>query len=407
MRYVLLALLTALSFSSVTFAQDVVRFKNGKSVEVKILEMTEDVVSYKKWSYQEGPTINAPMSKVVSITYANGETEYFDEAAEAAAAQAPAPAPAPVPVAVPVAAPAPAPAPEPAPMPAPEPAPMPAPEPAPAPAPAPVAEPVPEPVPEPVVEPAPEPAPQEVAPVVAPAPVEQEEAAEEPAPVVKKKKKRPVVVAEEEPAEEEEEEAPKKKKKKKKRLGLFEDPDSQWYQARENAFSIWFDPMGFIFWGPMLGVEYRYKTLLFIDAHVRFSQVGYFYGKASNDPDDLSGLAFGAQFRFLIGTRTGGLYLGGFIDYGSTTALYDKALKNEEEWEWTTFVVAGQVGLRVRVSRHVFMDGGLVLGVLSVSEKDWRHSNPEHWEFSPTYNKTESGFDSAFGMLVLAWGYEF
>lgn len=209
MRCVILALLTVLSFSSVAFAQDVVRFKNGKSVEVKILEMTEDVVSYKKWSYLEGPTINAPMSKVVSITYANGETEYFDEAAEAAAAPVPAPAPAPAPM------------PAPTPAPAPEPAPMPAPAPEPAPAPAPVAEPVPEPAPEPVVEPAPEPAPepvpQEVAPVVVPAPVEQEEAAEEPAPVVKKKKKRPVVVAEEEPAEEEAEAKPKKKKKRKKR----------------------------------------------------------------------------------------------------------------------------------------------------------------------------------------------
>ena len=157
----------------------------------------------------------------------------------------------------------------------------------------------------------------------------------------------------------------------------------------------------------IFSIEYRYQTVFFLDAHIRFPQVGYFYGKAAEDPDDLAGLAFGAQFRFLIGTRTGGLYLGAFIDYGFTNALYNKALKNEEEWEWTTFVVAGQVGLRVRISRHIFMDGGLVLGVLSVSDKDWRHSNPEHWEYSPSYDKKGSGFDSAFGMIVLAWGYEF
>ena len=86
MRNVLFLLIVVGFCFNNALAQDVVRFKNGKEVQVKILEMTEDVVSYKKWSYLEGPTINAPMSKVVSITYANGETESFDEAAEAAAA---------------------------------------------------------------------------------------------------------------------------------------------------------------------------------------------------------------------------------------------------------------------------------------------------------------------------------
>jgi hypothetical protein len=254
--------------------------------------------------------------------------------------------------------------------------------------------PVAEPAPVPVAEPAPEP-------VVAPAPVEQETPVEEPAPVVKKKKKQPVVVVEEESAEEEE--TPKKKKK----LGLLEDPDSRWYQARENAFGIWFEPLGFIFWGPMLGLEYRHETMFFIDAHVRFPQAGYFYDAVAEHPDDLAGLAFGAQFRFLIGTRVGGLYLGGFFDYGFTNALYSKAQKDEEEWKWTTVVAAGEVGLRVRISRHIFMDGGLVLGILSVSEKDWRQSNPEHWEYSSSYNKTDPGFTSIFGMFVLAWGFEF
>ena len=379
MRNVLfLLILVGFCFNN-ALAQDIVRFKNGKEIQVKILEMTEDAVSYKKWSYLEGPTINAPMSKVVSITYANGETEVFDEAAAAEI--------------VPTAVPAPAPVAEPAPVPVAESVPVPVIEPAPVP--------VAEPAPVPVEETVPEPVPQEVAPVDAP---EEQEVAEEPAPVVKKKKKRPVVVVEEEPAEEEEE-TPKKKKKKK--LNLFENPESQWYQARKNAFGIWFEPMGFIFWGPMVGVEYRHETLFFIDAHIRFSPAGYFYGAVADSPDEMSGLGFGAQFRFLIGTRVGGLYLGGFFDYGFTNALYNRATKYEKEWEWTTVVAAGQVGLRVRISRHFFMDGGLVFGMLSVSKKDWRYSSMEHWDYSPSYNKTESGFESPFGMITLATGVEF
>ena len=388
MRKILFLLFLAVFCSTNVISQEIIRFKNGKEVQVKILEMSEETVRYKKMNYLDGPDINAPMSKVVSITYANGETEYFDESAAQAA---PAPAPTVVPAPEPVPAAEPVPVAEPAPVPVAEPAPVP------------VAEPAPEPVAEPALVPVAELAPE---PVYAPAPEEQEAAAEEPAPVVKKKKKRPVVVAEEEPTEEEEvEETPKKKKKKK--LGLFEDPKSQWYEGRKNALGVWFEPVGFFFWGPMLGLEYRHETLLFIDAHIRFPQAGYMYGKAADDPDEMAGLAFGAQFRFLIATRSGGLYLGCFLDYGFTNALYNKATKYEKEWEWTTFVVAGQVGIRIRISKHFFMDGGLVLGMLTVSEKDWRYSNAEHWEYSPSYNKTESGFDSAFGMITLATGVEF
>ena len=128
--------------STYAFSQDVIRFKNGKQVEVKILEMNEEFVRYKKLSYLDGPDINAPKDKVVSITYANGETEYFDETAGSAVA--PAPVSEPIPVAEP------------------------------APEPIPVAEPAPEPVPmaEPALESVPmaEPAP-ELIPVAEPAPV--------------------------------------------------------------------------------------------------------------------------------------------------------------------------------------------------------------------------------------------
>ena len=131
-KYLFLVFLAALSFTD-AFSQDVVRFKNGKQVEVKILEMNGEFVRYKKMNYLDGPDINAPIDKVVSITYANGETKYFDETA----------APDPVPVAEPA----------PEPIPVAEPAPEPVPIAEPAPEPIPVAEPAPEPIP--VAEPAP------------------------------------------------------------------------------------------------------------------------------------------------------------------------------------------------------------------------------------------------------------
>ena len=381
-------------------AQDIVRFKNGKEIQVKILEMSEETVRYKKMNYLEGPDINAPMSKVVSITYANGETEYFDEAAEAAAAQAPAPVPVAEPAPVPVAEPAPVPVAEPAPVPVAEPAPVPVAEPAPVvePAPVPVAEPTPVAEPVPVAEPAPEP-------VVAPAPVEQE-AAEEPAPVAKKKKKRPVVVAEEEPAEEEEEETPKKKKKKKK-LSPLEDPESVWYQASKNGFGVWVQPLGAVQWGPMVGIGYRRSASFLIDVHFRFPAIGLLYDVAANGPDDMGGYAIGIQFRKIFAKRNGGVIMGSFFDVGKTEALYSKGLVREEHWEWSTFVAGVSAGYRFCFGHHFYIDLGGVVGTLVVSDNDWRYSNPESSSYSPSYDRTKPGFVTAFGMVVVSLGIEF
>lgn len=374
MRNVLfLLIMVGICFNN-TFAQDVVRFKNGKEIQVKILEMTEEVVSYKKWSYLEGPTINAPMSKVVSITYANGETEVFDETAAAEAAPAAVPAPASV------AEPVPAPVAEPAPVV----------EPVPAAEPAPVVEPV------PVAEPAPEP-------VVAPAPVEQEAPVEEPAPVVKKKKKRPAVVAEEEPAEEEE--TPKKKKKKK--ISPFDNPESVWYQASKNGFSVWAQPLGFVLWGPMIGVGYRSGTSFLFDVHLRLPQFGFAYGAVSDDPDDMAGFAIGVQFRMLVPKSNGGWVLGSFFDFGKTNALYRKGQLREEEEKWSTFVAGVSGGYRFQFNHHLYLDMGLMAGTIFVSDQDWRYSNPENSYYSSDYNDSYEGYIMAFGMVILSLGIEF
>jgi len=389
MHRVIMVLLVVLSCAGTAFSQDIVRFKNGKSVEVKILEMTEDVVSYKKWSYLDGPTINAPMSKVVSITYSNGETEVFDEAA---AEPAPAPAPAPVPVAAPVAAPAPAPAP------APEPAPMPVEA---APQPVPVAEPAPEPAPEPVPVAAQEPVP-EPAPVVTPAPVEQQATAEEATPVVKKKKKRPVVVVEE---DDEDEDVVVVKKRKK--LPPLENPESVWYQAKKHGFSVWVQPLGFVLWGPMVGVGYRRDASFLFDVHLRLPQLGYAYGKVSEDPDEMSGFAIGLQFRKLFAMSNGGWFLGSFFDLGTTEAIYSKGLLREKYEEWSTFVAGVGGGYRFCFGHHFYLDMGIVAGTLYVSDQDWRYSNPENSSYSYTNDHSYDGYITAFGMVILSLGIEF
>ncbi len=64
-------------FSHTVFAQDIITFADGKTVEAKVLEITQDEIKYKKYRYQEGPLYSVDKSTVKQIKYAYGEIEEF------------------------------------------------------------------------------------------------------------------------------------------------------------------------------------------------------------------------------------------------------------------------------------------------------------------------------------------
>lgn len=362
----LLILLVALISVNAAFAQDIIRFKNGRSIEAKILEINEETVRYKKMNYLDGPDINAPMSKVVSITYANGETEVFDESETPAPAAEPAAAPA---EAAPVAAQEPAPAPV-------------AEQPEPAPADEQVAQqPAAAPEPQYVVVPA------QQEPAAAPAQQTAAAPAEQPAAA---------------PAAPVQEPQPVKKK-----VAPIDNPESGWYQAKRNAFGIWLQPLGVVLWGPLVGVSYRHSTAFTIDVHVRIPQLGITYWAVAEQPDDMTGIAFGAQFRKIFATRGGGWFVGGFFDFGVTEAVYNQGAYREKDEQWFSFVASVSGGYRFRFGRHFYMDLGLVVGTLFVSDQDWRYSNALNDDYSSDYDHYDSGYTTAFGMVILTTGIEF
>ena len=61
------------------FSQDILTKKNGDEIQVKVLEITNTDVKYKKWSNQDGPSYTLPKSDVFMIKYKNGEKEVFKE----------------------------------------------------------------------------------------------------------------------------------------------------------------------------------------------------------------------------------------------------------------------------------------------------------------------------------------
>jgi len=71
----------ALAFSiMITFlyGQDTIRTISGEEIIAKVMEINKEEIKYKKNSNINGPTYLLSKTKIISITYLNGETEIFD-----------------------------------------------------------------------------------------------------------------------------------------------------------------------------------------------------------------------------------------------------------------------------------------------------------------------------------------
>ncbi len=77
MRKILFSVVLIAS-SLVANAQDVLVRKNGDVENVKVLEVTPTEVKYKKASNPDGPTFSDARSSLISVKYANGETQKFN-----------------------------------------------------------------------------------------------------------------------------------------------------------------------------------------------------------------------------------------------------------------------------------------------------------------------------------------
>ncbi|QHL86600.1 hypothetical protein GU926_03750 [Nibribacter ruber] len=74
MKTILLALFCVLCAQG-AWAQDLIVKRNGEEISAKILEITPDVIQYKRFDYQDSPLISIAKKEVFMIKYANGSKE--------------------------------------------------------------------------------------------------------------------------------------------------------------------------------------------------------------------------------------------------------------------------------------------------------------------------------------------
>ena len=76
MKKLLLLVVCVLTSSSIK-AQDLIVLQTAEEIQAKVTAITEDTVTYKRWSNLEGPTYTIAKSQVFYIKYQNGEKDIF------------------------------------------------------------------------------------------------------------------------------------------------------------------------------------------------------------------------------------------------------------------------------------------------------------------------------------------
>lgn len=63
-----------------SFSQDVIILKNGDEIQSKVMEVSTDIIKYKKWDNQDGPIYSSNKLDVFMIKYQNGRKDVFNVA---------------------------------------------------------------------------------------------------------------------------------------------------------------------------------------------------------------------------------------------------------------------------------------------------------------------------------------
>jgi hypothetical protein len=74
------ALFVALAVFEVSLnAQDIITKSNGEELKVKVLEVTQNEVKYKRFDQQDGPIFTISKSEIFMLKYQNGSKDIFSE----------------------------------------------------------------------------------------------------------------------------------------------------------------------------------------------------------------------------------------------------------------------------------------------------------------------------------------
>jgi hypothetical protein len=77
-KYLFLTVIVIL-LASASYAQDIIITTKAEKISAKVTEVDVEVIKYKMFDYQDGPTYTIKKSEIASIIYQNGQVEVFEQ----------------------------------------------------------------------------------------------------------------------------------------------------------------------------------------------------------------------------------------------------------------------------------------------------------------------------------------
>jgi len=175
------------------------------------------------------------------------------------------------------------------------------------------------------------------------------------------------------------------------------------------AVNIYFQPLGFVQFGPIVGLEIKVAEIAVLDAHWRYSKLGVAYNAIAGtflDDDEYllpSSMAFGGGVRFLIPTKSPHRpYAGALFEFNLEKRIEDEDQSYESERDSRSLVFATAGGYRFRIGNSFNLSLGGMFGAAFDVYKKWWYTNIyyEPGKFDGKHRV------HPFGMLEVALGWE-
>ena len=168
-----------------------------------------------------------------------------------------------------------------------------------------------------------------------------------------------------------------------------------------SRFALTVNPLGFVQFGPIVGMEIGLKDNLALNIHSRITSLGLINYVMADDPDKLSGLSIGAGPIIFFGDKQHKPYAGLLFEYDWRTITWGSP---GDRWHCIetskaiVFITNG--GYRFRFSGGFFINTGAFLGAARASWYD-------EYTYYPGEEDEEGVSMHPFGMLELTFGIEF
>jgi len=157
---------------------------------------------------------------------------------------------------------------------------------------------------------------------------------------------------------------------------------------------IYANPVGFLFAGPLVGVEFTMSRHVIIDGHIRIPKLGLLSGLlwSGEFGSKAGGIGVGIDVKYFTGGNSGGFYVGPAVEFWKmkyTTPYGDY-------WEGIGVIPAVNLGYKFQFSSGFYIRTGGYLGASVYIDGTWNGG--------VSGNVGEVTF---FGMLDLSFGFNF